>query len=132
MKNPPMLFWIACLCVYFVLGLASYSQVPDNHPATTWADVTEAPGQTIVILRDTKGADEVIVTTFFWQTVPGIEKPIMRAVTDVAAALKDTAVAVNSGTQDPSKVTTVHISLVKITDRMEWSPSVAKSQDSPK
>lgn len=95
----------------------------------SWADVSLAPGLTAVILRDNAPeCDQLIVRTFFWQQVPGIEKPILRSVFDVIPALKNTAVAA-TGAPDPSKVQSVHVDAIRIADRMEWIP---KPPEEPK
>lgn len=89
----------------------------------TFADVVPEQNLTVVVLRETAGADQMIVTTFFKQKLPGLDQPILRSVTDVASALKDVPIGVN-GSPDPKAVTEVHISLVKIVGRMEWKPAV--------
>lgn len=111
----------ALCAVVLVLATAAIAQ--ESKPeAPSFAEVAVGPNSTVVIVRDTRGADQMIVTTFFWQKLPGIEKPIMRSVTDVVPVIKDTAVAAN-GPQNPADVTSVHVSLIKITDRLEWKPT---------
>lgn len=100
----------------------------------SFADVVPEQNLTVIILRDTKGADQVIVTTFYKTPFPGLSEPILLSVTDVVGALKDTAVGAK-GAPDPKQVTEVHLSLVKITDRMVWKaplPTVPPPIPQPK
>lgn len=106
----------------FADGEVSRSQNPP--PTPTWADVTLGPSTTVVILREgSPDADQLVVRTFYWQELQGIEKPIMRSITDVIPAIKNTAIGA-SGAPDPTKVEMVHIDSIKITSRMEWRPNV--------
>ena len=108
-----------------IVALVATAQGPPPPPiigaAKPWAEVIPEQGVTIVVLRDTQGSDQVIVTTFYKQKLKGLDAPVVRAITDVIGAVKDTAVAAN-GAPEPKDVTEVHLSLVKVTDRMSWSP----------
>lgn len=118
--------FVVLVCHQFATDVA---HVQAQGPPASWADVSLAPGLTAVILRDNAPvADQLIVRTFFWQQIPGIEKPILRSVFDVIPALKNTAVAA-TGAPDPSKVQSVHVDAIRIADRMEWIP---KPPEEPK
>lgn len=121
----PWQLWVLCL-----LALAITVNAQEK-ASDSFAEVSLIPGQTIIVVRDPQGADQAIVTTFFWQKIPGIEKPIMRNITAVVPVIKDTAVGAD-GAPDPKDVATVHVSLVRITSRMEWRPSVAEKENPSK
>ncbi len=115
---------IALAMIGFAEAYVARAQQPK--PTSPWAEVQLGPGLTAVIVRDGAPAgDQLIVRTFYWDQVKGLDKPILRSVSEVVPMVRDTAVAAN-GAPDPSKVETVHIDIVKILDRMSWSPPAAK------
>jgi hypothetical protein len=124
---------LIAVAVGAVIGIARmYAPAQGPPPPPTivtasvdFADVTLLPGQTIVVLRDKRGADQVVVTTFFWQDLKGVSQPVLRNVTEVIPAVENVPVGAN-GAPDPKRVDYVHLSLVKITGRMEWKPTPAQ------
>lgn len=104
-----------------VAAAAMIAIAQDKKADQSFAEVQSVPGQTVVVVRDARGADEMVVTTFYWQSIKGFEKPIMRSVTSVVPVIPGTAVSAD-GPADPKSVDSVHISLVRITDRQEWHP----------
>ena len=130
-RDDNMRHWFGGLLITFTFALALLdvgAQGPPPPPtlgAKPWADVVPSQNETYVILRDTQGADEVIVTTFYKQKLKGLDVPVVRSVTDVIGAVKDVPVAA-TGAPDPKEVTEVHLSLVKITQRMSWTAPLSE------
>ena len=120
MKNVPYLGIIGLVLMAYCVAMTMAQQ-----PPAPWAEIQLAPSMTLVILRDNApDADQVVVRTFFWQQLQGIEKPVLRSISDIVPAIKDVAVMATRA-EDPKKVYRVHLSLVKVIDRTEWIPPPA-------
>lgn len=117
--------WVAFLLLVGCVLTGISRIVLAQDASKPFADVILGQGVTAVIVRDTKGADQMLVTTFYMAKVPGLEQSILRSVSEVVPAVKNVAVAA-MGAPDPKSVTTVHVSLLKVTDRMEWQPIAQK------
>lgn len=100
---------------------AQGSAPPPNALEKPWAEIVPQPGKTIVVLRDTNGADQAIITTFYRQKIKGLSEAVVLSVTDVIGAVKDVPVGA-MGAPNPNDVIEVHVSLAKITHSMSWNP----------
>lgn len=122
---------LVALALMFLTGIALIAMAQEKKASESFAEVQLIPGQTVVVVRDGHNADEMVVTTFYWQSVKGFDKPIMRSVTSVVPVISGAAVSAD-GAADPKSVDSVHISLVSITARMEWKPQTAEKPDTSK